>query len=154
MKNHFHLLASDPKLNLSKALRWLMTETSREIGRRTGRKNRVYGQRNFKCLISNYHYYLHAYKYIYRNPVEAYACPRVEDYPYSTLHGLLGKRKLVIPVEEDLLFADFERNLIWLNMSVEKNDWDSVRGALHKSEFKLRKDPKRNRTSALENRLL
>lgn len=154
MKNHFHLLASDPKMQLSQALRWLMTETSREIGRRTGRKNRMYGQRNFKCLISNYHYYMHAYKYIYRNPVEAQACKQVEDYPYSTLYGLVGKRKLVIPIEEDLLFDDFERNLVWLNMGVKKEDWDSIRGALHRSEFKLRKNPKRNTTSDLEIKLL
>lgn len=150
MSNHFHLLASDPLLKLPRAMRWLMTETSREIGRRSGRQNRIYGQRNFKCLISNYHYFLHAYKYVYRNPVEAKACIRVEDYPFSTLAGLLGNRPLIIPLEEDLLFSDLLGNLKWLNAGVEKQDWESVRGALRKGEFKLRRDPHRNRTSHLD----
>ncbi len=154
MSNHFHLLASDPQCKLSQAMRWLMTETSREISRRTGRKNRIYGQRHFKCLIASHHYYMHAYKYIYRNPVQARACEKVQEYPYSTLPGLMGLRKLIIPVDESLITEDLEGNLRWLNTSVEMKDWESVRGALRKGEFKLRKNPDRNLESELEERLL
>ena len=154
MTNHFHLLLSDPNGKISEALRWLMTESSREIAQKSGRKNRIYGQKNFKSLIGSYHYYMHAYKYIYRNPVQAGACKRVEEYPYSTLAGLIGLTPLKIPLTQDLLFGDFDRNLRWLNTAVEKKDWDSVRTALRKSEFKLRHQCFRNREHPLENRLL
>jgi len=154
MINHFHLIISDPENKITKAMRWLMTETSKEIGRRTGRKNRIYGQRNYKCLISSYHYYMHAYKYVYRNPVEAGLIHRTESYPYSTLHGLVGKKKLTIPVEQDLLLEDIDSNLKWLNSKVEKSDWENVRKALKKGEFKLAKNKKGDKESELEKRLL
>jgi REP element-mobilizing transposase RayT len=150
MNNHYHLLASDPQLQLSHAMRWFMTETSREIGRRSNRKNHIYGQRNFKCLITSEHYFLHAYKYIYRNPVEAGACKKVEDYPYSTLFSLLGKSQLVVPIDDQILLSNLEVNLNWLNEFVEQENWDAVRCALKKDEFKLRKDRFRNKQLTLE----
>ncbi|MEZ0393076.1 MAG: transposase [Pseudobdellovibrionaceae bacterium] len=154
MTNHFHLILTDSTGTLGKAMRWLMTETSREIGRRTGRKNRIYGQRNFKCLITSYHYYMHAYKYVYRNPVEVGSVHHTESYPYSTLHGLVGKKKLVIPVEEDPLMEDMDGNLKWLNSATEKQDWEIVGKALRKGEFKLAKDKNRNCEAELEKRRL
>ncbi len=154
MSNHFHLLMSDPNLQKSRALRWLMTETSREIGKRTHRMNHLYGQRNYQCLIPNYTYYMNAYKYVYQNPVQAGACLRVEEYPYSTLHGLLGFSKLNFPVNDDLLFDDLDTNLWWLNKTVRPEHWDGVSQALRKSEFKLAKDHNRNSPSLLENQLI
>ncbi len=40
--------------------------------------------------VPTYAQYINAYKYIYRNPVEAGLSQRVEDYAYSSLRGLLG----------------------------------------------------------------
>jgi len=41
---------------------------------------------------------------------------RAEEYPYSTLNGLLGKRTLLIPIIEDTkLFSGVEQTLNWLN---------------------------------------
>lgn len=154
MNNHFHLIISDPDLKLDQALRWLMTETSREIGRQTGKINRVWGQRNYKCLVGNYHYYLHVYKYVYRNPIEAGISIKAEDYPFSTLSRMLGKKQLAFPIIDDLLMSDLEQNLRWLNANVDKEDWDCVRKALRKCEFKLAKTKNRNEMSHLESRLL
>ena len=113
MNNHFHLIVSAPDGNLSQALGYLIREVSKEIGRVTKTRNHQFGGRSFKCAISSYHYYMHAYKYIYRNPVSAGICTRVEGYEFSTLHSLIGQSRLVIPVEEDaLLFNDFEKTLV------------------------------------------
>ena len=151
MNNHFHLIASDPKLEMSAALRWLMTETSREIGRRTGRINRIYGQRNYQCLINSYHYFMHAYKYVYRNPVQARLSTKVEEYPFSTLHGLVGFSQLVIPVQVDtILNEDFEETLDWLNLPVKEVDWEAIGNALRKGRFSLAKDPNTKLESILE----
>lgn len=154
MSNHFHLLVTAPLNNLPLALRWFMTETSREIAFKTNRINHVYGQRNYKCLIDSYHYYMHAYKYVYRNPVEAGLCDTVEAYPFSTFNRMLGINPLRFPIVPDLLFEDFERNLKWLNTSVQKEHWDAVRSALRKSQFSLRKNPANKKEHPLQYQLL
>ncbi len=138
MSNHFHLLISDPEGKISQALRWLMTETSRDINHEQKSKNHVYGQRNYRTLLSNSHYFLHAYKYVYRNPVEAGVCKWVEEYPYSTLRGLLGFEKMIIPLSPDTFMDDdLEGSLKWLNSHPEKENYKAVRVALRKSDFKL-----------------
>lgn len=151
MSNHFHLIMSDPLGKKKEALRWLMTETSREIGRRSKRTNRIYGQRNYQCLIDSYHYYMHAYKYVYRNPVQAQACRYAEEYPYSTLRGLIGLAPLIIPVFEDhLLNEDIEETLEWINLPVKEEEWKLVGSALRKGKFKLGKEKYSNYDSRLE----
>jgi putative transposase len=150
MSNHFHLLASDPEGNMSAALRWLMTETARQINRKTNTKNHLYGDRNHRTLVSNYHYYMHAYKYIYRNPIEADLCLKVEEHPYSTLRGLLGFQKLNFPVFDDLLAEDLEGILRWLNQPVLKEDRETIRQALKKTKFELRIHPTSRAPSRLE----
>src|ERR1700722_12532057 len=55
MSNHFHLLATAPRGNLSEVLLYFMRETSREITRRTYRINQTWGIRNHKTHIGNSH---------------------------------------------------------------------------------------------------
>lgn len=138
MPNHFHLLVTASQGNLSEAMNYFMRETSREVSRLSGRINQTYGGRNHKSLIATHHYFMNAYKYVYRNPVRAGLVSKVEHYPYSTLSGLLGLRRLTIPVAEDsILFQErfnFEE-LAWLNSTPEVTDEAQVRKALRKSEF-------------------
>ncbi len=151
MSNHFHLLIRTPQSNLSDAMGNFMRETSREITKSANRINLLWGSRHFRCIIHSHHYSLHAYKYVYRNPVEAGLASRVEDYPFSTLNGLLGRRHLLVPVVEDTtLFSDFEGTIRWLNEKPTKENWESVRAALRKSKFKLRKDPDNKGDNLLE----
>lgn len=151
MPNHFHLLVSAPEANLSQAMRYFMTETSRALLRLSGRINQTYGSRYFRTSIPSLHYFLNVYKYLYRNPVNANLCSQVEDWPFSTLSGLLGLSPLLIPLEEDtLLFAEgeMESHLRWLNREPDDISWEEVRKALRKPEFKI---PHRgNRASPLE----
>lgn len=138
MNNHFHLIVRAPEKNLSAGMNYFMRETSREIGRRAHRINQTYGARFHRCLINNSHYFLHAYKYVYRNPVEAGIVRRPEDYSYSTLPGLLGRQKVSIPVEfDDTLFNSVESTLSWLNKKPSKENHEYVRKALRKQEFQL-----------------
>jgi REP element-mobilizing transposase RayT len=156
MSNHFHLLASTPEINLSEILNYFMRETSREIGRLSGRINQIYGARNHKTLLPSFHYYMNTYKYIYRNPVRAKICNDVVEYPYSTLHGLLGLRRMIIPMAEDtLLFKGEldESHLLWLNTPSIAEHEDEMRRALRRSVFKLPKTKDR-RKSELETTLL
>jgi putative transposase len=154
MPNHFHLLVSAPPGHLSPALNHFMRETSRAISGLTGRINQTYGSRNHKTVIESNHYFFNAYKYIYRNPVRAGLCQRVEDYRYSTLSGLLGLSQLVIPVAEDtILFPELfdESALTWLNKESDIDQEEEVRRALKKSTFAL---AKRNGQSSVLERIL
>ena len=150
MQNHFHLIISTPQFNLSKVMAYFMRATSLEFSRLTRRTNQWYGGRHFRCVITKPQYYLHAYKYVYRNPVKAGLVERVEDYPFSTLSGLLGLRHFYIPLVEDLtLSSNVEEVLIWLNQAPKDQDEQAVRRALRKREFVLAKTNS-NKCSKLE----
>jgi putative transposase len=141
MSNHFHLLMRTPHANLSKIMAIFMRETSRQITKAAHRINQTWGQRHYRCVLRSHHYYLNSYKYAYYNPVKAGLCQRVEQYPYSTLNGLLGHRKLLIPVTEDLtLFSDVEGTLDWMNRTPLEDNWATVGLALKRPLFKLPKN--------------
>lgn len=151
MSNHFHMIISAPDHNLPQAMQYLLANSSREITKCAGRVNHTWKQHHFKTLIGTPHYYLHAYKYFYRNPVKAKICKNVEDYPFSTLHGLLGQSKLIIPVEHDeTLFSDVEGTLRWLNTPPQDDHEDAVRKALRRRKFKLPRDKKSGMKHKLE----
>lgn len=138
MPNHFHLIASSPTGSLSQAMQYFMAQSSRALAKEAGRINHIWGSRFYRCEIKSHHYFLNAYKYNYRNPVTAKLTDRVEDYPYSTIHGLLGKSKMIIPVVEDLtLFSGVETTLEWLNTEPKMSHSEAMRKALRRKVFKL-----------------
>ncbi len=63
----------------------------------------------------------------------------VQHYPYSSLHGLLGLKHLLIPIEEDTLLFDqgIEDALNWLNKEVSEENRKAVKSALRKSIFSI-----------------
>lgn len=154
MDNHFHLIISTPDNNLPQAMQYLMTFTSREITFLSNRVNQTYGGPYFSCLLDCNHHYLNAYKYVYRNPVEAGLANQVELYPYSTLSGLLGLTKIEIPLIEDLLlFENTMKHLSWLNTSYPEGALDEISKALKKSKFKFVRDRITRNVSVLETQL-
>lgn len=151
MSNHFHLMAQTPDGNLGVGMNYFMRETSRQIGRKAGRINQVYGSRFYRTLINNNHYYTHAYKYIYRNPVEAKIVTSPIDYSFSTLHRLVGRDRLTFPIDHDeLLFGNFESTMAWLEEQPTLEDYRLIKTALRKREFKLAKVPSTKKVSRLE----
>ncbi|GIL17744.1 MAG: hypothetical protein BroJett040_14950 [Oligoflexia bacterium] len=120
-----------------------MRDSSKAINKISGRINQVWGGRHYKCEITSFHYFMNAYKYVYQNPIRSGLCQRVEDWPFSTLHGLLGVAHLFIPTAQDtLLFPDLlfdETTLDWLNRPVLEIYNRDISSALVKKQFKLRK---------------
>lgn len=155
MINHFHLLATFPKRNLSEAMMYFLRETSRQITKPVGRINQTFGNRFHRTSVESPLYYLHAYKYVYQNPLRAGLCKSVEEYPFSTLRGLLGIDRMIIPVEkDDTLFVDPEKCLSWLNTLPEKESLSQIKKALKKPMFALPLDRSTRRPSKLENDML
>jgi REP element-mobilizing transposase RayT len=138
MINHFHLIASGKPTQLSSGLQFFLAQSSRQITKSTDRINHTWKARHFRRLIGTPHYFLNVYKYFYRNPVEAKIVERVEEYPFSTLNGLLGQRQLIIPVvHDDTLFSDVEETLRWLNHAPSPDNREAMKAALKRKEFKL-----------------
>ena len=151
MSNHYHMLVRSPKANLSEAMRWFNSRTSLQIAKPMNRLNHIWAHRFHRSEIRSNYYLLSAYKYVYRNPVEEGVCARVEDYPFSTLYGILGKGKIMIPVCEDTFFFDsspLSNYFRWLNHKPDRADTESVRRALKKKVYQYAK--KNNRRHHLE----
>jgi putative transposase len=144
MSNHFHLIVKTPKANLSQGMNYFMRETSRSLTMLSDRINQTYGSPYHWSLIKNENYFRHAYKYVYRNPVEAGLSLKVEDYRYSTLQCKLGQNNDIIPLTEDcLLFEAVDETLSWLNHKYPDESAKAlIRSALKKREFKFAKDKK------------
>jgi putative transposase len=140
MSNHFHLAISTPYANLSEAMAWFMRETSRSLTRAGNRVNQTYGGRYFRTIIDSPLYWAHVYKYIYANPLRAGIVERAEDYKYSTLRGLLGLEPLWVPLAEDTtFFSDVNGTLDWINHPVSAENWEAVRKAMRKKQFRFGK---------------
>lgn len=147
MSNHYHLIVSAPNNNLSEGMRFLNRELSRHILKSSNRINLTFGGRFFRSEIDSYHYYMNVYKYIYRNPVEAKLSTRVEEYEFSTLYGFLGRRKLIIPIEEDSILdiQNIEGTLSWLNANPPDHHKIAMKKALKRTLFKLPRDENSNK---------
>jgi putative transposase len=151
MPNHFHLIVRDPEGRLSEAMNYFMRETSKLMASRSRTINRIWGAPFHSSLISSPLYYLHAYKYVYRNPVKAGLAADPLSYKYSTLPALLGAQRTIIPLEcDDTLFENFESALQWLCAAPSEQHVDEVRRALRRKEFELPDCQFTKKPSALE----
>lgn len=139
MSNHFHMLASTPDENLSSAMRYFMSESSRAIARASRRINHVYGSRYHWTIIRSSEHYAHAFKYIYRNPVEAKISFKVEEYQWSSFYNFNSKLKSLINNNEngydEYLPNDLNEMIDWLNHNDDPEYINNIKKALRKHEF-------------------
>lgn len=98
MPNHFHLLLTVPFLDLGRVMNTFMRNVTKDCHEVTERSGRLFGGPYHWSLIDQASYYRGAFKYVYRNPVRARLSARVEDYPYSTYSGLVGRERLPVPI--------------------------------------------------------
>ncbi|MEK2688685.1 transposase [Bdellovibrio sp. GT3] len=146
MNNHFHLIIRAPKGNLSEAMNYLMSHTSRCINSKANIENQLWGRRFHPTLIDENHYLTNVYKYVYRNPVEARLCDRAESYPYSTLNLKLGRGRLHFPIlADEILNESHSFTLKWVNQSVDPTDKVLMERALKRRIFILPKKVRINK---------
>lgn len=139
MSNHFHLILRTPNANLDKFMGYFNSKLSQEIGYKTSRINQKFGGRYHASIISDLRYYHHAYKYVYRNPVEAKICDAAEDYKYSSINFVLGRDRYRFPVF-DTYFQNIEDHwptLSWLNTSYKNEEAKLIKASLKKPHFSI-----------------
>jgi len=137
MSNHYHMIVRTPESNIDKFIGYFNKELGREIFFRSGQINQKFGSRYHCSIISNLKYYHAAYKYVYRNPVTANVCEKVEDYPFSSLSFVISKEKYLFPIF-DTYFQNIEDvwpTLKWLNLDYERDVHDMIKKAFKKSYF-------------------
>lgn len=123
-----------------------MVRTSRRLTREGNRINETFAGRHYKCILQHPNYYLNAYKYNYRNPVSAGLCQNVEQYPYSTLRGLLFPAEMrIVDVLDTTYASDPLGTIRWLNAEPPPEKMDCVRQGLRHQYFKSKKSKDRNR---------
>ncbi len=140
MPNHFHMICRTGSVPIGKCMSVFMGELSKDINFRANRINQNWGGRHYKCVIPNYRHMINTYKYVYQNPKRAHLCRHVEEWPYSTLNGLLGLSRLEIPLEPDAILFNpnfDQQELKWLNRMPNEDDLQSIRKALRKKSFQL-----------------
>ncbi|MCB0403664.1 MAG: transposase [Bdellovibrionales bacterium] len=144
MHNHYHLLLTTPRANLDRIMNYLMREVSRSIGKKSGRINHVFGGRYYWSLIDNALYFSHAYRYVYRNPVEAGICRSVGEFAFSTYKYLGNIDSPPFPLHDyrHRYFCTIPHHLgqrgLWLNQNYEDGEADLIRRALRKPVMRFR----------------
>ena len=145
MPNHFHLLISTPKDDLGVVMQYLILFVTKALNAKANRTGRVFGDRYHWSIIDTLDYYDYALKYVYRNPVKANIIERVEDYPFATIGGAIGKKRMFFPlsppdgIQSIVPADDIEEFLRWLNQPFRKEHDDAIRKGFKKKKFSLSK---------------
>lgn len=155
MSNHFHLIASTPEANISQCMFQFVGQSSRRLAKKGNRINETFAGRHYKCILQHPNYFLNAYKYNYRNPVNAGICESVESYHYSTLPAVMKFAQPTIPLLEDITFnSDPEGTLKWLNEAPAPDKLEAVRCGLRHQYFKSKKDRNLNKPILVDHEIL
>jgi putative transposase len=140
MPNHIHMILTVPQFDLGIVMNEFLKSISRTLNRLTGRTGHLFGSAHHRSIIKNSRYFGIVIKYVYRNPVKAGLCGKVEQYPFSTLHGLLGEAHLPFPIsysrmalESSLPAFEALHQLVWLNQPFPKEAEVLIRKALRRT---------------------
>lgn len=114
MSNHIHLLFSTQTYNEHS----LVMDLENTLKQQLDTEKNLF-QRPLPCEpLYHLEHLKAAYKYIYRNPVEAGMARKVEDYHFSSLYLLLNKDRplLINPFNDPLqIIQNLPNRLRWLN---------------------------------------
>lgn len=153
MSNHLHLVASSVDGNIDEPMRYLLREVCRKVNRVSNRINHLFGGPYKWSLITNTTYFLHCLKYVYRNPVQAQICKKVEDYPYSTIKAHQNPSLFPLPIHhwkwsgDWFKWGNFESILEWLNTGYPFGFADYMKRGLKHSTFQPPKIRNTRKTS-------
>tara|TARA_R110000868_G_scaffold61524_5_gene187013 strand:+ start:13952 stop:14554 length:603 start_codon:yes stop_codon:yes gene_type:complete len=140
MANHYHLLLWTPNSDIDRFMYELNSSISKAVRKRTGRINRIFGDRYKWTLVDQDSYYNCVLRYIYQNPIHANTVERCEQYAYSSLTYLVQ--------DFDLGFSLFnaQKSLQLFNSGYfEKGyeDRDKIKKALGRAKFSMPKNSAR-----------
>ncbi len=89
MPNHYHVMISTPRGNLSRAMRHLGAGFTQRLNQRRGWDGPVFRGRFKNRVVGDGRYWMHLVAYLHLNPVPSLV-PRPEDWPWSSHRAYLG----------------------------------------------------------------
>jgi putative transposase len=92
LPNHFHLLLTSQRGNLSDAMHWLGTCTAAAFNLRHERSGHLYQGRFGSRLVDDDEYLMELARYVPLNPVRAGLCRSPADWPWSSYAATAGLR--------------------------------------------------------------
>ena len=140
MSNHYRWILSTPDLNLSKGMTYFHREVARCANRKSKRINHFFGGRYKWCSIQNELYYWNAVKYVFRNPVKAQICSKVEEYKYSSLNETRTFSYCRLNDFFNNPEVKISLDLDWLNEPYTVEVDDVLRRGLRRRMFQVPKD--------------
>jgi hypothetical protein len=145
LPTRFLMIAQEGDVTRGKLMSEFLSMTCKKINKQSGRINQTFAAHHYKCELKSVHALKNCYKYIYNSPVRENLVRSAEAWQYSTLRGLLGLRKMQIPIVHDkILFTpDLNENILkWINTEISPGDLNDFTLGLKKRVFKL---PRKNR---------
>lgn len=145
MSNHLHLIASSVDGKIDEPMRYLLREVCRKVNQIAERTNHLFGGPYKWSLITNTTYFLHCLKYVYRNPVRAGLCEKVEDYPFSTVRSHQNPSLLPFQVQhwkwsgDWIKWGNFNSILDWMNTDYPYGLSDYLKRGLKHPKFDIPK---------------
>ncbi len=135
MNNHYHLILSTPEMNLSAAMTYMHREVAKKANKRSQRMNHFFGGRYKWSVISDESYYWNVVKYVFRNPVSAGICSKVEDYRFSSFNrGSDHDWRMVDFFQDSKVQVNLDCD--WLNEVFLSDQAKSLSLGLRRREFK------------------
>jgi REP element-mobilizing transposase RayT len=110
MTNHFHLLVTTPKANLSAGMQYLNSCYAQWFNRRHGIEGHFVERRFYSGLVETDEYLLTVARYIVLNPVRAGLCRSARDWRWSSYRGTLSTLS-ELPRPSTWLLSLFGRDL-------------------------------------------
>ena len=94
MSNHVHMLIQVPDLPLGHIVRRIAQRYALYRHKRLKTGGHLFERRHGSKLIEVDAYFLAVLKYIHLNPIAAKVVERIADYPWSSHHAYIGKKKI------------------------------------------------------------
>ena len=161
MPNHIQMILTVPSHDLGIITRELLKSISKRANLISGRSGHIFSGPYRWSLINNPRYFGHILKFIYQSPTRAGLCHLVEEYPYSTLHGLIGGCRLPFPLyltrvglEQVLPSPETGLQLEWLNQPFPSEAEILIKKALRQKFIEVVIDRKTRKPSDLLTRLI
>jgi REP element-mobilizing transposase RayT len=139
LSNHYHLLVSAPRMELSHGARQLNGVYAQAFNRRHGRVGHVFQGRFKAILVQRDPHLLELSRYVVLNPVRAGLCSRAEDWRWSSYRATAGIERSPSFLSTDGLLAAFggsrrlarERYRAFVSNGADGNPWERLRSDLY-----------------------
>jgi REP element-mobilizing transposase RayT len=162
MSNHYHLLISTPDRDLGIVMSEFGSSVTRTFNTISGRLGHLFNGPYKWSQIQTPNYYSNALKYVYRNPVRAGIVPKVEDYCFSTLPGLLGMQHLPFPLYNprpeiqgiSLVPPDTDSMVDWFNQPFQNEIQSALDRGFRRKVFALPRNQKTGKIIELDSPFL